>query len=501
MIYFKYILLILNFIFCFTISDSLLSLRDTIDKKGVLIPDHDNSISKFKIEYLDKSKKLFFDSNISYISNYNAIGLSFYPLINYEKIKLKIDLEYFFFLDQDSLLSNNWSLVDIIEKIDYLKLKLLNQKLNIFLGEISDLSFGHGYLLNKYGNNYNYPLDRNIGFKLELKNSNSSIIYKSFISNIEEFFKSGSMLGNHISILVSDNFPLRLGFGHVIDLDQFIGYKDYINQSRKINAFEIDFDIPLSNKNIFLIGEISTIKLPETRYYKRVDDNQFTDDKKIRNAIWGILFPGFKYMVNDYSILLGFNYNSSIFSPHYFNSSYDFERIRYRLYNINQNEENFSDEAELLMNFVSDSSFTGLFIPKDLYSMINGYENTYPSYGISMLFNKKINDFNYFNIEYSYFKELAIEGLSFNNLLVDFFINKSLFSFPIEFNLFFNKSFFESSSLSSLEENLMYGLKFKINIYENLFFSTELKDVFYDRDFDGQIDKISYINTGFKLKF
>ena len=38
-------------------------------------------------------------------------------------------------------------------------------------------------------------------------------------------------------------------------------------------------------------------------------------------------------------------------------------------------------------------------------------------------------------------------------------------------------------------------------IYKNLFISAEWKDVFYDKNFDGDVDKISYINTGLKLKF
>ena len=508
MIYFKYILflIILAITFGSNIIDSSVISKDTVDKKAVLIPTY-NANSEFKFEYLGKTRKIFYYSNISYINGYNnAINLSVSPFFNYKKFKLKIDLEYFENLEESNLLTNDWSFIGIIEKIDYLELKLFDEKVNLFLGEISNLTFGHGYLLNKYGNNYNYPIDKNIGVKLNIRNSNNSISYTSFISNLDQALKTGGLFGNHISFLISESFPLRIGFGHIVDLDQFIEYKDYINQSREINAFEIDFDFPLFNifdRNVLLIGEVSAIKFPETRYYKRVDDSEFSNDKKSRDGVWGLLFPGLKYSVKNYSITFGFNYNSSIFSPYYFNHTYDFEKIRYRIYNISQNEQNFSDEGELLMNFSNDDFGENLFIPKDIYSMINGYENTYQTYGFTALFERKINDKSYFNLEYSHFQELSdnTESLLFNDFLIDFSMDKNLFSFPSEFNFFISKTFFESSTFSSLEENLMYGLMLQLNIYKNLFISAEWKDVFYDKNFDGDVDKISYINTGLKLKF
>ena len=509
MIYLKYILLlIIGISFCSNISDSLLIFgsKDTVDKKAILIPDYHNSKDGFEFEYLGKSRKIFYYSNVSYINENNAVNLSFSPFFNYKNFKFKIDLEYFLNLEESDLLTNDWSPIGVVEKIDFLELSLFNQKINFFLGELTDLTFGHGYLLNKYGNNYNYPIDRNVGIKLKVENSNASISYTSFISNLDHFSESSGLLGNHISFLISDSFPLRIGLGHIVDLDQFVDYKNYINKSRKISAFEIDFDFPLFNilnRNVLLIGEISAIKFPETRYYKRVDDNEFTNDKKSRDGVWGVLFPGFKYSLKNYSITLGFNYNSSIFSPYYFNQTYDFEKIRYRIYNINQNEQNFSDEGELLMNFSSDDSGENIFIPKDLYTMINGYENTYDTYGVTASFERKINNQNYLNIEYSYFKELnnSSEALSFNDILIDFSINKNILSFPSTLDLFVSKTFFESATFSLLEENLIYGLILNLNVYKNLVISTELRDVFYDKDFDGDIDKISYINMGLKFKF
>ena len=169
MIYFKYILFLIIFAisFCSNISDSSVILRDTVDKNAVLIPTYNDNNSEFKFEYLGKARKIFYYYNISYINDNNAIHLSVSPFFNYKKFKLKIDLEYFINLEETNLLTNDWSLIGIIEKIDYLELRLFDEKVNLFLGDISNLTFGHGYLLNKYGNNYNYPIDKNIGVKLK----------------------------------------------------------------------------------------------------------------------------------------------------------------------------------------------------------------------------------------------------------------------------------------------------------------------------------------------
>ena len=43
------------------------------------------------------------------------------------------------------------------------------------------------------------------------------------------------------------------------------------------------------------------------------------------------------------------------------------------------------------MVFANDTiNQTGVYIPKDLFSMINNFENTYPAYGLSLNFEKKL---------------------------------------------------------------------------------------------------------------
>ena len=97
---------------------------------------------------------------------------------------------------------------------------------------------------NDYGNNYNNPIKRNLGFSFNLRNSNNSVMYQFFISSLEEAINAGGLIGHHFSFLVSNSFPLRVGFGHVIDLNQLIDY-NAVTTKRQVNGFEIDFDLQI----------------------------------------------------------------------------------------------------------------------------------------------------------------------------------------------------------------------------------------------------------------
>ena len=363
--------------------DTLLFGRSVINDKAILVPDYEIESSEFVIEYLDKRKFFFTDLQLTYLED-DEIKINFSPSLDLKNFKFKINLEYSF--DRDS--TNNYNYVDLLsffESIQYFRYNLLDNKINLFLGEIEDFSLGHGYLVNKYNNSYSYPIKRNIGLSLNLNNRNKSFEYGFFVSNLRDFAENSGIVANKISLLYSDGFPLKFGFGHVMDLNQFSKYKDLdLDFSRKINAFQFDFTFPIFGnqfERLYFIGEIAAIDLPEKRYYMRVDDSQFTNDKKSRNGIWGIAFPGIIYKNQKLMFKFSLNYNSAIFSPHYFNSTYDFENVRFRIYNISKNEVLYTDEAQLLENY-SNSDST-LFIPKDMYGMINQSENTYPTYGFS----------------------------------------------------------------------------------------------------------------------
>ena len=201
--------------------------------------------------------------------------------------------------------------------------------------------------------------------------------------------------------------------------------------------------------------------------------------------------------------MFGLNFNSSIFNPKYFNNTYDFEKVRFRQYNIDSNEQNFSDEANLLMTFANDTvNQTGVYIPKDLLGMINSFENTYPTYGLSLNFEKKIAEKGYFSFDFSHYKENNLNSnLFYNDVYFSLKDKKNIFSIPTEYQIVISKTFFESNSISKLEENLFYGLTANLNIYKNYSLIIDYKNCFYDVDFDGVIDEHLYFMSKIKIKF
>ena len=326
MIYFRNIICTLFLsILCSYKIDSLAISTNKINPKAILVPNYNIQKTEFKIEFLKKNRNFFVEFQVGYIDQFAGARVNVSPILKHKNFNFRINLDYLFNSDSVSY-KNDWEdPFDVLNRIEYLQLSLFENKFNLFLGNINHLSFGHGYLLNNYSNNYNYPVDRNLGLKLKLNNSNNSVVYNLFFSSLEDLYNQGGLAGNHLSVLFSDSFPLRLGIGYITDLDQFLEYKNEIqNINRRIHAFEFDISFPLFqnlSKELLLIGELSAIDIPEKRYYKRVDDNEFTNDKKSRNGLWGVAFPGIKYITKNFECKLTANYNASIYSPYYLNQS------------------------------------------------------------------------------------------------------------------------------------------------------------------------------------
>ena len=134
--------------------------------------------------------------------------------------------------------------------------------------------------------------------------------------------------------------------------------------------------------------------------------------------------------------------------------------------------------------------------------MINNFENTYPSYGLSLNFEKKIAQEGYFSFDFSHYKEdNSNTNLSYNDIYLSLKDEKNIFSIPTEYKIVLSKIFFESSRISKLEENLFYGLTANLNIYKNYNLIIDYKNCFYDIDYDGIIDEHLYFMTKIKIKF
>ena len=496
------IFIVITLIYTQTV-DTLSFKQLTINDKANLIPDYEVDPSEFKIDYLDKRRKFFMDFHLGYIENDNAFKVNFSPSINFKNLKFKMNLDYAFISDS-STYNNINDLFSIVERIEYFQYSFLDSRLNFYIGKIRNFTLGHGYLVNNYNNTYEYPVKRSLGFIMNVTNSNKSVKYDLFISNLRDLINGNGIISNKFSFLFSNDFPLKFGFGHITDLNQFSKFDDIqLDFTRKIDAFQIDFTYPIidnSFEKVNIIGELAAVDYPEKRFYIRVDDSQFTNDKKSRNGIWGIAFPGIVYKNNNIEFKLAANYNSAIYAPYYFNSTYNFENIRFRNYNIQENEALYTDEAELLETFANSDST--LFIPKDMYGMINNSENTYPTYGFSTEINLKINKHSNIGVQYSLFKNISdIDDSIYNTLSFNSSTFNKIVYFPTRLDIFISKNFFKTSESYTLDENLIYGFSLDMMLYKSIYFISELKHVFYDINYDGKIDLVPYVNIGLNYKY
>ena len=133
--------------------------------------------------------------------------------------------------------------------------------------------------------------------------------------------------------------------------------------------------------------------------------------------------------------------------------------------------------------------------------MINGYENTYPSYGLTSNLQYFFKDI-LFDLYFSYLIEntesdpLEYSSISFDIVLDDYFI-----PFISNFRLFFSKSFFNAFEIDIQDENVLYGANFTIKLHKYISLTGEITDKFYDQNMDGTVDHNSYYNLGLKLEY
>ena len=76
------IILFIGYLYSYEVIDSSLILNHNIDKKAILIPDYEKKYFNFKNQFLGKSKKVFIDFDLGYISN-NCSNLKISPSLNY----------------------------------------------------------------------------------------------------------------------------------------------------------------------------------------------------------------------------------------------------------------------------------------------------------------------------------------------------------------------------------------------------------------------------------
>ena len=116
-------------------------------------------------------------------------------------------------------------------------------------GNLDNITMGHGLLVKKYKNYFNYPLHNSHGAYFQY-NSTNFININFFSSNIDELLNGNGFFGLHTSLFVSKYTPLRLGFGVTADMNQFSNIPNLYSMrtSRNIGAVGFDLSYDISSK-------------------------------------------------------------------------------------------------------------------------------------------------------------------------------------------------------------------------------------------------------------
>ena len=84
---------------------------------------------------------------------------------------------------------------------------------------------------------------------------------------------------------------------------------------------------------------------------------------------------------------------------------------------------------------------------------------------------------------------------------MDFFINDGLIKGISECGLYFNQYFTSELFKTSIyNENMVFGAILGVNLLQNVSLRMYRHDVFYDRDFDGNVDLNSTMGVGLVAK-
>jgi len=341
------------------------------------------------------------------------------------------------------------------------------------------------------------------GVQLHISPKNkSSYNVDLFISDISQVINGGGFLGYHFSYHLSKFFPLTLGYGYLSDMDQYSEVDPEVDYdiSSKIQAHELDIEYKVFENNKYrvdLISEFDVINFPETIKYYRYDGNP-SEVLKQKDGTLGRMFGSKVTFDSGYKIIMGLHYNDPLYTPYYFSSTYDFEKVRIvESYDITTIDINDND---IPCDLGSDGACDILYISKEWYPLLRGGEYVYPTVGAS------------FQYEYNYYNKrgLTLSGMylldndsnssnSYYLFDIEFFSKgRYLLKQLDEFSLYFHRNF-SLSSVEDAKENLMFGIKFDISVIESIKLIIDAQSVFYDINQDANVDNINSLN--FQIKY
>ena len=471
-----------------------------------LIPDFDFDYTSIKQDTSKFGLNIKSGASMIYENLYFPIGIEAY--FNYDNFNAKIKFDHFLSSVKSDLKINDWNnisgILSIFENFNYQnKLKTVSLQ----IGDINNITFGHGQVLNKYSNVHNYPIMKRKGLKFNVNPINKySYTFDFFLSDIAQIFNSGGMFGYHISYHLSKHLPLTIGYGSVTDLNQFSDLD--IDVKSPVTARELDFKYKIfENKKykIDLIAELDGIFFKDEIEYFRLDLNDNDQDVmgsgKSRKGTWGSMLGGIFELTDGHKFQTGLHSNAALYLPSYFSSSYDFEKTLIAnvdttnlFFILNQDSDLF--QCDDVNNDGVCNNNDIVFLSKEMQTLFLKDDYVYPTIGAS------------FGYEYNYYDKRGLKLSGMYLMDNDEKSSESYYIFDIElyskygyifkslndFSFYFHRNFSPTSS-SIFKNNLLYGLKANFQVTDHIMLDVNIENVHYDINQDALVEDVTSIKS------
>ena len=477
--------------------------------------------SEEDIEPLDEGFKYDIGLGLGEIKDNSFFEIAFIPIYHKDNFRMAYDLSYNLTSSNDVKINHFGSIFDIIDKVIYFDYFSSNGKLFVHIGDISKITFGYGQLVRNYRNTYGYPHLQKTGMTTSIEIKENFLDLEFFISDVEDFSNGGPLVGIKSNIFLSENFPLDIEVGIVSDLNQYANYATQTGQvdsSRSLYGFNLNLNYQISKtyyNAFYLFFDMVSLFYPENRVFYR----EYREVE--RQGSFSFSFPGITYTYGKNVKISGaLHYNSSLYEPGFFNSTYDLFRVQNIKFDTSVNEQDTL--YNYLMNkypsLISNDQDKSILVTKDLHSIINNSQNTFESFGVSFDIETRIQKIGGLELYFQHLMEnvpddvySVTEVIAKTYQTIDFrlFINEGVI-LKMNRGEFYLSQYNEHSGLNfssnSLSNNTSMGFSFDFQISDKINLIFDLKDTFYDINYNGlmldtSIEKVRSLNCDLMMNF
>ena len=478
--------------------------------------------SEQDIEPLDEGFKYDIGLGLGEIKDNSFFEIAFIPIYHKDNFRMAYDLSYNISSNNDVKINHFGSIFDIIDKVIYFDYFSSNGKFFVHIGDISKITFGYGQLVRNYRNTYGYPHLQKTGMTTSIEIKENFLDLEFFISDVEDFSNGGSLVGIKSNIFLSENFPLDIEVGIVSDLNQYANYATQTGQevvnSRSLYGFNLNLNYQISKtyyNAFYLFFDMVSLFYPDNRVFYR----EYREVE--RQGSFSFSFPGITYTYGKNLKISGaLHYNSSLYEPGFFNSTYDLFRVQNIKFDTSVNEQDtlYNYLIYKYPSLIINDQDKSILVTKDLHSIINNSQNTFESFGVSFDIETRIQKIGGLELYFQHLMEnvpddvySVTEVIAKTYQTIDFrlFINEGVI-LKMNRGEFYLSQYNEYNGLdfssNSLSNNTSMGFSFDFQISDKINLIFDLKDTFYDINYNGlrldaSIDKVRSLNCDIMMNF